>query len=179
MLKKKEAKLQGEWVLLRRVRLSDATKEYAFWLNDKEVNRYLESRFKKETIGSIRSYVKKVRNDPQTHFFAIIRKDTGKHIGNIKLGPVDEYHGIAGIGIMIGDKQSWGKGFATEAIQLVARYAFNILKLHKLCAGAYANNIGSVKSLLKAGFVEEGRQRAHNKYRNSYIDRVLLARWNK
>lgn len=178
-LRKKEVELRGERVLLRCIRLSDVTQEYVSWMNDKEVTQYLESRFKKYTLGDLRTFVREIKSNPSVHFFAIIRKDTKKHIGNIKLGPIDEHHKVADIGIMIGDRQSWGKGFATEAIQLLVSYAFNVLKIHKLCAGAYANNIGSIKALLKAGFVKEGRQRSHNKYGNSYIDRVVLAQWNK
>ena len=177
--KKKERKLIGDRLLLRRVRISDATSEYVSWLNDKEITRYLESRFKKPTKKSIQSYIGSINNNPLIHFFAIIRKDNRKHIGNIKLGPLNTHHNVADIGIMIGDRQSWGKGFATEAILLLSEYAFKVLKIHKLTAGAYANNIGSIKAFLKAGFIEEGRQRAHYKYQNSYIDCVFLAKWNK
>ena len=47
------------------------------------------------------------------------------------------------IGIMIGEKDCWGNGFATECIELVANYAFDVLNLHKLTAGCYANHAGS------------------------------------
>ncbi|MBI1984584.1 MAG: GNAT family N-acetyltransferase [Candidatus Wildermuthbacteria bacterium] len=177
--REKEIELEGERVSLRSVRLSDATKEYVSWMNNKEITQYLESRFRKYRAGDLRLYIKKMRSNPLVHFFAIIRKDTQKHIGNIKLGPIDTYHSVADIGIMIGDKQSWGKGFATEAILLIASFAFEKLKLHKISAGSYANNIGSIKSFLKAGFAEEGRRRAHARFKSSYVDLVLLAKWNE
>lgn len=176
---KEKIKLEGERIILRRARPSDVTQEYLSWMNDKEVAQYLESRFERYTAEKLQRYVKNIASDPLTYFLAIIRKDTQKHIGNIKLGPINARHNVACVGIMIGDRQSWGKGFATEAISLVAQYAFNVLKLHKIYAGAYANNIGSIRSFLKAGFAEEGRQRAHYKYQNSYIDCVLLAKWNE
>lgn len=52
----------------------------------------------------------------------------------------------------IGEKNAWGKGFATEAIQLVTHFAFEQLHLHRLQAGLYASNIGSGKALEKAGY---------------------------
>ena len=75
-----------------------------------------------------------------------------RHIGNIKLGPIDWNQGFGDIGFIIGAKECWGKGYAAESIQLLAGYAFGSLKLHKLTASCYAVNIGAIKTLKKAGF---------------------------
>ena len=56
----------------------------------------------------------------------------------------------------IGEKDCWGKGLATDAIGLVAQFAFDVLGLYKLNAGTYAGNVGSQKALEKNGFVREG-----------------------
>ena len=89
-------------------------------------------------------------------FLAIVLKDNKKHIGNIKIGPINWYHRLAEIGIMIGEKDCWGKGYAAEAISLLADFAFSKLNLHKLTAGCYEQNQGSLKAFQKAGFeVEE------------------------
>ena len=45
----------------------------------------------------------------------------GRHIGNIKIGPVHSYHRRARIGLLIGEKEFWNRGYATEAIKLAAR----------------------------------------------------------
>ena len=57
---------------------------------------------------------------------------------------------------MIGDRFMWGKGYATEAIQLTSEYAFNYLKLLKLNAVCYESNVGSILAFLKASYTIEG-----------------------
>ena len=149
---KNNLRLERERIYLRPVNVSDATDEYVSWLNDEEVNQFLEIRFIQHTLDMLRVYIEKVSKDHGILFLAIIRKDTDKHIGNIKLGPVDWYHRVGDIGIMIGDKASWGQGYAGEAIRLLSDYAFRELVLHKLEAGAYENNVGSIRTFSKAGF---------------------------
>jgi RimJ/RimL family protein N-acetyltransferase len=84
-----------------------------------------------------------------------------KHIGNIKLGPINIHHNYAEIGLMIGDKDSWGKGFASKSISMITQFGFNQLELEKLNAGCYENNIGSKKSFENAGYQVEGFLRSH------------------
>ena len=172
--KKENLTVEGERIFLREIRLSDANRNYCCWMNDPEINQYLESRFEKWSIKKLKSYVSAIKKNPSYVFLAIIAKNRNKHIGNIKIGPVDRVHKFADVGIIIGEKSFWGKGIATEAIRLIVRYAFNKLKLHKLTAGAYANNIGSVKAFQKAGFLIEGIRKKQYLYNGNYIDGVLL-----
>lgn len=171
--------LEGEKLYLRPVTVDDVTDEHVGWLNDPEVNQFLESRFEKHTLESSRAYVEKISRNPANIFLVIMRKDTGQHIGNIKLGPIDPHHKVGSIGLMIGDKLSWGKGFAKEAIQLLAQYSFEILKLHKLTAGAYENNPASIKVFLKLGFFQEGCRKKHVRFGDGYVDYILLAKLNQ
>src|SRR5712692_61297 len=127
--------LEGERLYLRPMRIFDATKEYVQWLNSTKVNQYLESRFVKHSLRSVREYIRNTSRDPNSFFFTIILKSGSKHIGNIKLGPIDWNHKIGDIGIMIGDQDSWGKGYATEAIRIIWNFAFKKLNLQKLTAG--------------------------------------------
>ena len=176
---KNNIRIEGERIYLRPMALSDAQRHYVTWLNDREVNQYLESRFEKHTLVSLRKYIKKVLVDHDSIFLAIVRKDKNQHIGNIKVGPIDWHHLRGDIGIMIGDKKSWGRGFATEAIKLVSRYCFNELKLHKLTAGAYDANAGSIKAFLKAGFIKEAKLPEHFISDGEYVGGILLGLINK
>ena len=171
-------KLDGEKIYLRPVVSEDATADYVGWLNDPEVNQYLESRFTKHTKKSVCKYIEGINADPSNHFFAIVEKEFGKHIGNIKLGPVNAVHSIGDVGLMIGDKNIWGKGYGTEAIKLITDYGLNTLGLHKVTAGAYASNPGSIRAFLKVGFIEEGRKKAHFRSGDGWTDHVLLAKFN-
>lgn len=175
----KKIKLEGTNIYLRPVEISDATKEYAGWLNDSGVNQYLESRFSRQTAKSVKEYIKKVLKNRDNLFMAIIRKDSGKHIGNIKLGPINRYHKFAEIGIMIGDKNSWGRGYASEAIKLISDFSFKKLKLHKITAGAYENNIGSVRAFIKSGFEIEGVKKKLFLFNGRYVNCITMAKFNK
>ena len=66
---------------------------------------------------------------------AILNKKTGAHIGNIKLGDINWIHRFSELGIMIGDKRYWGKGYGEEACKLVLAYAFDRLNLNKVILG--------------------------------------------
>ncbi len=164
----------GNRVYLREVRESDINENYCRWLNDHEVNQYLETRFSPYSEDMIRSYVREMTDDPNSVLMAIIHKKTKTHIGNIKIGHINWVHRFADISLMIGEKRFWGKGYGTEAIKLAVEYAFYTLNLRRLAAGIYANNIGSIKAFKKAGFLEEGRQKEHRFCHAAYVDDVLL-----
>ena len=82
-------------------------------------------------------------------------REDGRHIGKIKIGPVEIRHARSEIGYLIGDRTAWGKGYAAEAIREICRFGFNNLGLIKISAGIYKDNIKSAKTLLKAGFILE------------------------
>lgn len=171
---KRGLRLTGERIYLRPVRTSDVNETYCRWMNDPQTNRYLESRFSKHSIASLKAYVAEKEDDGQNAFFAIILKEGDRHIGNIKLGPVDEHHRSGDIGILIGEKDCRGKGYGAEAIRLIVRYAFERLGLHKVTAGCYAPNKGSIAAFQKAGFAIEGVRKSHCYCDGEYVDDILL-----
>jgi len=169
-----ESILETERIYLKKLSPSDVKEDYVNWMNDKEVVRYTESRFKIHSKKDLVSYVERITNDPRYRFFAIVVKDKSVHIGNIKIGPSDQEHGFADVGIIIGKKAYYGKGLAAEAIKLIVDYAFNSLSLHKVTASCYAANLGSIKAFKKAGFKEEGRLSRHYLCEGQYTDKVCL-----
>jgi len=170
--------LESERIYLREVKPSDVNEDYYRWMNDPSVTGYLESRFFPNSVEGLRCYVSAKLGDHDNVFLAIILKDQDRHIGNIKLGPINWIHRFADIGIMIGAKDCWGKGYATEAICLIADYAFRVLNLHKLTAGCYDANQRSAKAFQKAGFVIEGVRKQHFYHDGMYVDDILLALLN-
>ena len=100
----------------------------------------------------------------------------GRHVGNIKLGPVLRHHGLAEVGILLGDRDARGRGVGTEAITLAASIARDRLGVRKLTAGCYASNIGSSRAFAKAGFAVEGRREAHFILDGHPEDLILMAR---
>jgi RimJ/RimL family protein N-acetyltransferase len=169
--------IQGERIYLRPVAIEDANKNYCRWINNPEVTKYTESRFSTSTIEDIKAYIaKEIKSD--SLFFAIVLKENDRHIGNMKIHRTDKNHKHGEISLLIGETSCWRQGIATEAIKLLVNYVFTTLNFHKVYAGCYANNVGSIKAFKKAGFQEEGLMKEQYLFENKYIDAVLLGRIN-
>src|SRR5262245_32549351 len=134
-------RLVGREIYLRRLTEADVTQRYVNWLNDPEVNKFMESRFVVWTLQSLTCYLQEHMNE-RNYFFAICLEDH-RHVGNIKLGPINRHHLTGDIGLMIGEKNAWGRDLGTEAIRLLKEFAFSQLELIKLTAGVYATNLAS------------------------------------
>lgn len=170
-----EAFIDGERLYLREVQLADAEGGYHRWMNDAEVTRYLESRFYPHSVESLKEFISG-NQGPDNLLLAIVEKNGHRHIGNIKLGPINWLHRRGDIGILIGEKDCWGKGYATEAVQLLTDYAFDSLNLHKVTAGCYDLNEGSARAFEKAGFVREATRPGHYYHDGVYVNEILLGR---
>ncbi|QLE59137.1 GNAT family N-acetyltransferase [Nostoc sp. TCL26-01] len=166
--------IQGARVFLREVRQSDVNETYYQWLNDPEINRYLETRFVHRSLDNISEYVKIMDAKEDEPFFAICLNDNQEHIGNIKLGPINCHHRNADVSLFIGKKELWGQGYAAEAIALVTEFAFKKLNLNKLKAGCYAMNLASAKAFIKCGYQQEGLLRGQVIVDAQDMDVILL-----
>lgn len=166
--------LESERLTLRPLERASVTEAYCSWLNDPEVTRHLECRFQSHTPESVREYVGRLQDDTDNFLFAIFLKEGERHIGNIKLGPVNWTHHFAEVGLLIGEKDCWDQGYATEAIRLLRRFAFDELGLHRLQAGCYDTNPGSSRAFQKAGFVKEGHRHGQFLSEGRYVGQLLL-----
>ncbi len=148
--------LVGRRIYLRPMEMPDLKGPYFDWLNDYEVTRFLETGSFPTTRATLRHYLESVARHPENVMLAILDKKTGTHVGNIKLGPIHPIHRRGDVGIMIGDKKFWGKGYGSEAIALIVEYGFKRLNLHKITLGVYADHTPAVRVYQKLGFVIEG-----------------------
>jgi [ribosomal protein S5]-alanine N-acetyltransferase len=159
-------------VTLKNLDREKLSKEYITWLNDTAVNKYLETRHQCWDSESAKAYVGSTLDSPDQYLLGIYI-DGNKHIGNIKLGPILKMHQLASIALIIGDKSEWQKGYAVRAIKLLTTFAFNHLKLEKLTAGMYEENIGSLKAFLKTGFSLEAIFKKHYALNNNMRTNVI------
>lgn len=153
-------KYRARDIYIRPIQASDANQTYLNWLEDPEVNQFLETRHRQQTLKMIAEFIKTKANSLDEYLMAICLTSCNLHIGNIKVEPINKYHQRADVSLFIGEKQMWGKGYAAQAIYLASKFAFEEKKLEKLKAGCYIHNIGSKKAFLKCGYVLEGELRS-------------------
>ena len=132
------------------------TQEYVDWLNNPQINRFLETRFVTQTLDTVSEYVQNVIKSSNEWLFAAL--DGDKHIGNLHL-TVYPRHNYCFIGYFIGDASNWGHGRSIEINQFSLQFSFEKLGVDRVEGGAYASNIFSIKAMLQAGFIQEGIRR--------------------
>lgn len=150
--------------------------KYVDWMNDPKVIEYLESGGD-YTLEKLNYYLKEVEKRAQ-FFWAISIKETGVHVGNIKIDPIHPIHQYGEFGILIGDRNFWGKGIAKEASKIVLEYCFKTLSLRKINLGVLSNNTKAIKLYKTLGFEQEGYFKNHVKHKNEFIDIIRMAIFN-
>ena len=144
--------IKGEEIYLKRLVPEDVTDRYVSWLNDTNVNKFLECRFTIHSKESVKNYIRKLNQEESNELiYGIYRNEDSDHIGNIKIGPINHVHQHATIGLIIGEKRYWGYGYGAKAIRALSSHAFKNLSLESLNAGCYSENVGSYKAFIKAG----------------------------
>lgn len=167
-IKNEKLLIEGNRVYLRTLTESDATERYCSWLNDQTVNKYLETR--SATIESLKKYIKEKNENPDCLFLGIFLKNTAEHIGNIKLEPIELGKKRAVLGLLIGDKRMWGKGFGTEVVKILVDWTFENIEINEIELGVITENQAAVKVYEKAGFKVNRIEKDKIKHDDIYYD---------
>ncbi|MFH1536889.1 MAG: GNAT family protein [Patescibacteria group bacterium] len=165
-------KINGETIYLRKLINKDATKKYCSWLNDPGVNKFLETR--KSTIKDLKEYIKKQNHNQDSLFLGVFDKKNNVHIGNIKLEPIDWKKKKAIFGIIIGDKNYWGRGVGQEATKLTISYAFKNLGLKEIELGVISQNERARKAFERSGFKVTGLEKKAMNHDGILYDKVIM-----
>ena len=169
--------LKSKRLILEPLSLKHLSETYVSWLNDSETNRYLETRGG-YTTEKLKHFL--IENENKNIlFWAIKKKQDNKHIGNIKIDPVDWDLLSGEYGILMGDKNSWGKGFAKEASLLVIDYCFNQLGLKKITLGVIHENTAALGLYRKMGFTVEERIKDKGTYNGKLCDSIRMVLKNE
>lgn len=91
--------------------------------------------------------------------FSIYARGDHRLIGNCRIGPVDAKNRSAPVGIVIGEREYWGRGYGTDAMGLLLEFGFDELNLHRIHLNVYPFNDRAIRCYRKLGFTEEGRSR--------------------
>jgi RimJ/RimL family protein N-acetyltransferase len=176
--------LYGERVRLRAVERSDVLIYYD-WVNDPEVTRGLSLYLPMSNADEEKWFERSLERDPNEKPLSIEIKDGDgwRLIGNCGVFSIEWTNRSAELGILIGDKSVWNKGYGTETMILLLRHGFGTLNLNRLFLRVYADNPRAIRSYEKAGFVEEGRMREaifkNGRYEDIIIMSVLRSEWEK
>ena len=162
--------------LVNLVRLDRAHKEKTrAWANDAEIAR-LMGRARPVSETEHDAFFEGLAHRNDCAFFAIELADGGAHVGNVWLWSIDTQHRKAELRIVIGDPAARGKGAGSEAIDLLCRYGFERLNLHRIYAYVLAINQTAKRAFEAAGFTQEGTLCDDRWSADGFIDAYLLAR---
>ncbi|MDG4717679.1 MULTISPECIES: GNAT family N-acetyltransferase [Thalassospira] len=134
------------------------SENYVSWLNDSEVNRFLECRHSVNDITSCKNYIAENYFSDSSVLFVIVEGEKNA-IGTVRISNINEYYKTADIGYLIGNPLFWGNGIATKCVRKVCCIGFEDLFLRKITAGYYASNIASCRLLNRLGFSQEATLR--------------------
>lgn len=173
----------GERIRLRAIERTDLA-QFVEWINDPDVRRGISSFLPLSLVREEHWFEEMLKRPAEEHPFALEIQQEQKWIliGSCGLFDIDWISRKAEIGIMIGDKRQWNKGYGTETMQLILKHGFETLNLHRLYLKVYDTNPSAIRAYEKAGFVLEARLReahfADGLYHDDLIMSVLRSEWD-
>ncbi len=146
--------LETNKIYLTPVTHQHCNENYLLWFDDPDTGKYIESAAEKMTIGKLKDFVT-LKEKEGAIFLAIHDKSTGKHVGNIKIDLIDRGAMTGEYGILIGDRNSRGKGFSRDASVLLIDHCFNDLGFRSITLGLLAENEKALSLYKSLGFETE------------------------
>jgi len=170
---------QGELVNIREVKWGDL-KYLQKWANDPEVAYWAraETNISNVTIGEFRRWYYR-RSSSSVKRFIIETKESKKPIGSISYRDYDSINKVIVLGIHIGEKNYWGKGFGTDAIKTFVKYLFDTLDINRIELDTFDENIRAIKAYQKCGFKIEGVLREARLIEGKFHDVIIMGMTRK
>ena len=154
--------LHGDVVRLVAENPETMARAIARWESDSEYWRLMTSEAASlHSFKSVKDWLEKEleKDPPRMYWFMIRTLEDDRLIGEIALDGVSWFRGDSFVGITIGDRADWGKGYGTDAMRVILRYAFRELNLRRVTLDVFEYNPRAIRSYEKVGFVHEGRAR--------------------
>ena len=142
------------------------------WYSDKELNKLAGWAEGKPNIHALKQNIAKgFGYDPMN---LIIETKAGKPIGTIQLYNFDELNQSCKLGIRIGDREYWGKGYGEDAINTILKYAFYKLDIYRVSLKLYEYNERASNCYIKCGFRQEGKTRKSAYIDGEFYDEIIM-----
>ncbi len=151
----KVPRIETERYILRPYTRADAVL-WQVWDVDPDVQAHMPEPVNvPQDIEEQYAYIVECEQDPEGYYWSIETKES-ETIGTVALTDVNAHHKIADLGILIGDKNFWGKGVATDVVGALVQYAFQNLGIQRVNAEVEAGNIPMQKVFEAVGFLRDG-----------------------
>ncbi|MGH2457963.1 MAG: GNAT family N-acetyltransferase [Chloroflexota bacterium] len=145
------------------------------WLNDLEVTRTLGVGASHPlTLEAEEVWYDRASRSETDVIFLVYEQATLRVIGSTGLHHVDHFNRTAEFGILIGEKDCWGKGYGTETARLMLDYAFNVLGLHNVMLKVFSYNQRGIRAYTRAGFKVIGHRREAHRFGGRAFDEILM-----
>jgi RimJ/RimL family protein N-acetyltransferase len=147
----KKIKLYEGKILIRPLKINDLA-QTIIWLKDPEINKFLAATFEDLDLKKELDWFYEMNNSHIDFIFAVEDKKNKRYIGSCGLHKIDWANSTCEFGIVIGDKEYWGKNFGTDAINGIVKIAFEKLNLNKIKLFVYEYNKRAICAYKKCGF---------------------------
>lgn len=169
-------RIEGKQVYLRPIKKEDTDRIIA-WRNSQAVRPFFIYQKPFTRQGHL-DWLKNMINSGKGYQFIICLRENDLPVGSTYLRDHDPVVRKAEYGVFIGEEEQRGRGIGTESLELTLKFAFEVLKLHKVFARAFSDNHPSINSFLKGGFEQEACLKDEVLVNGCYRDIILLARLN-
>jgi RimJ/RimL family protein N-acetyltransferase len=148
---------------------------YYRWINDFEVTRYYLDTPRPQTLEERAAWYERLSAGNQHDIdFLIYELATMRPIGRVGLEEISYQHRRASFGILIGEKDCWGKGYGTEATRLTLDYGFRLLGLHNIMLSVSSANTAAIRAYTRAGFRVIGARRESRRDGDAVLDNIFM-----
>lgn len=169
--------LEGERVRLRPRELADAP-SYQRWVNDIEIRRLIGGVPYQMSLPAEEEWVRGGLVNDFAHGLNLAIEATDEAepvlIGTIDLRDLSAVARHGEIGILIGERAYWNRGYGEDAVRTICRYGFDDLDLHRVSLTVAAYNPRAQRAYEKVGFILEGRLRDDRYIAGQYHDTLVM-----
>jgi diamine N-acetyltransferase len=169
----KNVVLKGDRIVLRPLEWEDVLQIQQWWMDPGL--RKLIGEIEPMSDGACRELFRKAREDESRLWFVIELLETGRVIGEAGLLRIFPAWRTTDLTMILGEPDARGQGYGTEAIHLLLRHAFDVLRLHRVAVGVVGFNDTALAFYEKAGFKREGLQRDGYFCDNRFSDFVMMS----
>jgi RimJ/RimL family protein N-acetyltransferase len=144
--------IETERFTLRPLCPEDVNDRYRSWFNPETARMGIAAARRQPSLQDLRDFITARAGRPEVLFLGIFARESGEHVGNVKYEPIDREQGYAVMGILIGERDWWGRGVTAEVLRATARLLRDHHGIQEIVLGVMQDNLLAKRSYEKVGF---------------------------